>query len=1227
MRTGPAWKFWRSALPGLLLAAHVIAPAHAGQVAIATAPLFNSAISLVKPNLLFLLDDSSSMAYNYLPDEVPWDIRDLSNPNPLTDSHAVALTSSQCSGVAYDPTFKYDPPLKADGTSYPNAAFNGAYPNGFDTSQGTPRNLGVVVAGDPAHFYYYYNLGGTQKALDYSYSNGQVITTTTFYKECNSPASSPTAGSPARFTKKVVSSVSGIALAQGGPVGPDERQNYANWYSYYRTRLLMMKTIAGNAFKKVDATFRVGFTTFHDKGVDPSTGTYLPIDDFVSGTLASPKQKENFYTTVYGINAAVEQPMFTPSRGALSKAGRIFAGKFFPGNVFPATTTADKLKDPMQYSCQQNFVLLASDGYWNTSNDTLNGNATTNFGPFGLDNTTLVGNQDGGSTPRPLYDDHGASNTLADVAMYYYQTDLRHPGNCTSGSTGNDLCPVDSQGVYAPNVPKTPTDTTTTPHMNTFTVGLAINGMLGYSDTYENDPTGAFHDILNNNASWPDPQTGSVSSQVIERVDDMWHAAVDGHGHYFNAKNPSTLGRSLQAAIADIQSRLGFGAAGATSSLAPIAGNNALFVASYATVQWTGNLMAESIILSGPNAGQVNTTPAWCVEPSPALSCTSGKLEGQLAGNGWKQPPASGGLRTVWMKDPTSNNLVSFDFTNLSAAQKLNFNPNQVSQWASWTNLQKTTYLGDTLVNFLRGDSQFEINDDPSTSLYRTRLARLGDIVDSQPVYVAGPFYQYADPGYANFKSTKAGRKKTVFVAANDGMLHAFKADTTNGNFDSDSGEERWAFVPTVVMPNMFALADINYSGTHRNYVNGRLVWSDVCFANCTDAGTADWHTILMGGLGGGGRGYYALDVTNPAAPTFLWEFSATDDPDVGYSFGNPLAVKKADGSWVVTVASGYDNGANDSAGNSYAVALKGSGKGVLFVLDPKTGKPLTGGFGKYSTGVGTDTAPSGLAKMAYFADNPEQNATALFGYGGDLAGNLWRFDINKKATDNGAVIKLATFELPVGTPQPITTRVEMTTKGTDRMIFVGTGKYLEQNDLTDKSKQSVYAIIDKGASTVFDRNLLAGRILENQANQTRKVTDTNGNSPTAGWYVDFPDVKAGAERDNVDMVLAVGTLVVPTNVPTGSSDQVCNASGYSWINFLDFKTGEALGGNPQPSAAVKFANDLTTGINAIWLGSTPEIIRTGNATGPAKAQGVVFGGVSAGVKGHRVGWREIFMK
>jgi type IV pilus assembly protein PilY1 len=107
-------------------------------------------------------------------------------------------------------------------------------------------------------------------------------------------------------------------------------------------------------------------------------------------------------------------------------------------------------------------------------------------------------------------------------------------------------------------------------------------------------------------------------------------------------------------------------------------------------------------------------------------------------------------------------------------------------------------------------------------------------------------------------------------------------------------------------------------------------------------------------------------------------------------------------------------------------------------------------------------------------------------------------------------------------------------------------------------------------------------------------------------------------------MVLAVGTLVVPTNVPT---QEICDAGGYSWINFLNYATGESVGGTDTSSAAVLFNSDMTTGINAIWIGRTPQIIRTGNNSAPARVQGIAFAGVSAGVKGHRVGWREIFTK
>ena len=142
-----------------------------------------------------------------------------------------------------------------------------------------------------------------------------------------------------------------------------QKTNYANWYSYYRTRLLMMKTITGQAFQPLTSSFRIGFSTLHDTGADDSA-TFLPITDFASGAGS---QKEQFFSKLYAIAASASTipQQYTPARGALSKAGRLFAGKFFTGG----TSDAEKLRDPMQYSCQQNFALLASDGYWNATDD------------------------------------------------------------------------------------------------------------------------------------------------------------------------------------------------------------------------------------------------------------------------------------------------------------------------------------------------------------------------------------------------------------------------------------------------------------------------------------------------------------------------------------------------------------------------------------------------------------------------------------------------------------------------------------------------------------------------------------------------------------------------------------------------------------------------------------------------------------------------------------------
>jgi len=192
----------------------------------------------------------------------------------------------------------------------------------------------------------------------------------------------------------------------------------------------------------------------------------------------------------------------------------------------------------------------------------------------------------------------GSTDSLADVAMYYFNTDLRTAAlnNCTSPLTGADVC--------ANNVSST--DKNTQQHMTTFTLGLGVNGVLNYSSTYETDTSGDFFDIKTGSKDWPVPTANDPTT-----TDDLWHAAVDGHGAYFSAKNPASLASSLSKVLATIDAKLGFGTAAATSSLEPVNGNNAIYVASYTSADWTGSLKALTV---DPSTGAISTTPDWCVE-------------------------------------------------------------------------------------------------------------------------------------------------------------------------------------------------------------------------------------------------------------------------------------------------------------------------------------------------------------------------------------------------------------------------------------------------------------------------------------------------------------------------------------------------------------------------------------------------------------------------------------
>lgn len=945
----------------------------------------------------------------------------------------------------------------------------------------------------------------------------------------------------------------------------EEMTNFANWWTYYRTRMQSMKTAASQAFKSLDSRYRVGLVTINNPG-----SNYLALAPF------NTSQKQSWYQKLF----AVSPNGGTPLRTALSSVGRHFAGKQTLGN-----------DDPVQYACQQNFTLLTTDGYWNDSSTPTRINGAS------------IGNQDGGTTPRPQFDRSNKSNTLADVAKYFYDTDIRDASlsNC-SGALGSSVCGT------ANDFPKQ--------NMVTMTLGLGIDGTLVYTEDYKTQAVGDFKDIRVGDKNWPDP----TASEDGTRIDDLWHAAVNANGTYYSASNPKLLRESLAKGLSEIKSVQGASAAAAASSLAPTNGDNFQYVASYQTVKWIGNLEARTVDVSSLETSE---TAVWCVENVAATSCAAPAIETRLTGNGsttiycktsdsdQSRCDGAGGqlgaalgtneLSSCYVQIPGSctgklqtqvannsrkiyfnlgNTLATFNGDNLPAQHRTALNNGYLALSQMQGLPASDPKIADAakvnkLVDYLRGNKTYEdssLNTVAANRLFRERQATLGDISQSRPNYFKTSNAGYLDANYKAYKDANANRTPAVYVGANDGMLHAFNAN---------SGEELWAFIPTPVIGNLANLADKEYgSNYHTNYVNGSPVVADVCVSGC-GGGSAVWRTILVSGLNGGGRGYFALDVTNPGSPALLWEFyaqSSGQNSNLGYTFGNPIVTKMVDGRWVVVVSSGYNNGSyarklND--GSFINNSPVGDGGGYLYVLDANSGTLLK----TLSTGEGNAANPSGLTKISGYAEQMFEDNSALKIYGGDLNGSVWRFDIN-----TNAVTKIATLRDSSGNPQKITTQPELGKVDNNVVILVGTGKFLEPADLTNTPQNSVYTFKDNGQTSAIGRSQL---IMQTLTSDRRVTSNATVNFDTGyGWFLDFPT----GERVNLDPLLLNGVLLLPTLVP---NSEACSGAGYGWFNFFDYKKGGSV------IAGGTVSERLTTpavGYNIVYgSNGVPHVVVTGS--------------------------------
>lgn len=824
----------------------------------------------------------------------------------------------------------------------------------------------------------------------------------------------------------------------------------------------------------------------------------------------------------------------------------------------------------------------------------------------------------------------GASNTLADVAYYYWTKDLRDStlSNCT-GALGTDVC--------FNNVRGTGFDVNQQQHMTTFTLGLGVVGTLDPTNYYPYPPSGStdFQNIYTGPNNWPVPVSNSNTT-----VDDLWHAAVNGRGQYFSAKDPDSLVQGLTSALEGVKKLKGASAAASTSNMQPVPGDSYAYIALFDTLAWDGDLIAKEI---DPITGQFVQDPA----------TNSDKIDWQAQPQLDAMTAPISDTRTIYTFDSSvtaaANKLKPFTWASLTAAEQAYFNnmcgaTPLLSQCSTLiandtTNGTATAAAasGANLVNFLRGQRGFEdvsgnngvvySNGTTTWSIYRPRAHVLGDIVSAQPQYVKKPPFSYADAGYATFVAAQTNRIPMVYSGANDGMLHAFDAAT---------GTERWAYIPSLMLPSLYHLASEDYPNNHRYYVDGTPTVADICpTAPTTPCTASQWKTILVGGFNDGGRGFYALDITDPLNPKALWNYSVTDQSNMGYSYGNPVIVKRKDncstlsgvttcegGTWVVGITSGYNN------------VSPGDGQGHLFILNAYTGAQLEDIVATDSTTsafTGDTGTPSGLSRIDAFVANPVDNTAEHF-YGGDLLGNFWRLSIDSVAipSGKGSFLLAQLGKVDLSNFQPVTIRPELaeivdTAGATHTIIEIATGRYLGVSDLANTDQQSIYSFKDDMSTTPLGLVRTSGKLVK----QTLTTYTSGGNSyrkgtsnavdwtTTSGWYVDLnPNGDSPGERVNVDMNQQQTTLQVTANVPNNNA---CNVGGYSWIYYFNYSTGFLA-----PLAGIKDAtNSMIAGTTQIMdqTGKTHTIIT--HTDGTVTVQDDVSPPPVLGVS-RRTSWREL---
>jgi type IV pilus assembly protein PilY1 len=631
--------------------------------------------------------------------------------------------------------------------------------------------------------------------------------------------------------------------------------------------------------------------------------------------------------------------------------------------------------------------------------------------------------------------------------------------------------------------------------------------------------------------------------------DSEWDKDSDGvPDTYFFVQNPLKLKDSLKKAFENIIKRSGSGG-NVVANSTTLSTETFVYQGIFNSEKWSGDLVAYQVTTDG-----VNANPAWRAS--------------QLI-------PAHDAPRDIYYGSMRTGSLVGrlFNWATLSSSEQALFDNSS------------------DILNYLRGDRTHELSKG-GTLRNRNPDTVLGDIAHSSPFYVKD--------------------SNTVFISANDGMLHAF---------DSQNGNEHFAYIPSAVTARLKNLTATSYNTSHEFFVDG-----DIAVSTKVQTGGVNY---LVGTLGRGGKGLFGLNVSDPAnfdGDDVLWEYFSSTDPDLGYMLGRPIIAQLQNGTWAVIIGNGYNS--TDQ-------------KAVLYIFRLDNGTLIE----KIDTGVAGD---NGLSTPGLVLDGSGKVVTA---YAGDLKGNVWKFDLSSSTSSDWSVAfsgqPLFTATSAAGAPQPITAPITAHQKTMPEYtgdphvgqwyVYFGTGSDFQVSDPSNTDRQSWYGLIDEGAPIARSDLLLTPGFEDQDTIAGKSARSFNVINPNAmqfkkGWVIDL--IAEGERMVTASRVyqLAEPTLLASSVIPV---DDVCKPTGRGFLNAVNPYTGGRLvnplfdfdddgGFTDDTFPDGDYAGSIDLGVGKpgepILIGDR---LVVGGSEGKVEDVRVNLGGGGSSFRG-RISWREI---